>query len=59
MNQMDVLKKKNGNKYLILDSTDKKKEVLVKYKKLRDGVKNSVEKVNMNWVSMENKIQFR
>ena len=56
---MDILKEKNGNKYLILDSTDKKKEVLVKYKKLRDGVKNSVEKVNMNWVSMENKIQFR
>ena len=25
---------KNGNKYLILDSTDKNKEVLIKYTKL-------------------------
>ena len=37
---------KNGNKYLILDSTDKNKEVLIKYTKLWDGIKNSTEKVN-------------
>ena len=37
---------KNGNKYLILDSTDKNKEVLIKYTKLWDGIKNSIEKVN-------------
>ena len=37
---------KNGNKYLILDSTDKNKKVLIKYKKLWDGIKNSIEKVN-------------
>ena len=43
---MDTLKKKNENKYLILDSTDKKKEVLIKYTKLWDGIKYSVEKVN-------------
>ena len=46
MKQMDTLEKKNGNKYLILDSTDKTKEVLIKYTKLQDGVKNSVGKVN-------------
>ena len=37
---------KNRNKYLILDSTDKNKEVLIKYTKLWDGIKNSIEKVN-------------
>ena len=37
---------KNENKYLILDSTDKNKEGLIKYTKLWDGIKNSVEKVN-------------
>ena len=39
-------KKKNGNKYLILDSTDRNKEVLIKYTELWDGIKNSVKKVN-------------
>ena len=39
-------KEKKGNKYLILDSTDKNKEVLIKYTKLWDGIKNSIEKVN-------------
>ena len=42
---MDTLKK-NGSKYLILDSTNKNKEVLIKYTKLWDGIKNSIEKVN-------------
>ena len=39
-------KEKNGNKYLVLDSADKNKEVLIKYTKLWDWIKNSVEKVN-------------
>ena len=39
-------REKNGNKYLILDSTDKTKEVLIKYTKLWDWIKNSVGKVN-------------
>ena len=39
-------KEKNGNKYLVLHSADKNKEVLIKYTKLQDGIKNSVEKVN-------------
>ena len=37
---------KNGNKYLILDSTDKNKELLIKYTKLWDGIKNSIIKLN-------------
>ena len=43
---------KNGNKYLILDSTDKNKKVLIKYTTLWDGIKNSIEKV-IGWVNME------
>ena len=37
---------KNGNKYLILDSTDKNKEVLIKYTKLWDGIKNEIVTIN-------------
>ena len=37
---------KSRNKYLVLDSTDKNKEVLIKYTKLSDGIKNYIEKVN-------------
>ena len=33
------LEEKNENKYLILDSTDKNKEVLIKYTKLWDRIK--------------------
>ena len=47
------IERKNGNKYLILDSTDKNKKVLIKYTKLWDGIKNSIEKVVINWVNME------
>ena len=42
---MDILKKKNGNKYLVSDSTDKK-DVLQKYTKLWDGIKNLIQKVD-------------
>ena len=34
---------KNGNKYLMLDSTNKNKEVLKKYVELWDGIKNYIE----------------
>ena len=42
----EYVEEKNGNKYLILDSTDKNKEILKKYPQLWDGIKNSIEKVN-------------
>ena len=42
---MDALKK-NGNNYLISDSSDKNKRVLIKYTKLWDRIKNSIEKGN-------------
>ena len=37
---------KNGSKYLIFNSTDKKKEVLKKYIKLWNGIKNEIETIN-------------
>ena len=40
------IEEKNGNKYLILASTDKNKEVLTKYTELWDGIKNLIEKIN-------------
>ena len=40
------IEEKNGNNYLILDSTDKNKEVLIKYTKLWDGIKHLIEKIN-------------
>ena len=42
----EYFEEKNGNKYLILDSTEKNKEVLEKYTKVWDGIKNSIEKLN-------------
>ena len=36
------IKEKNGKKYLILGSTDKSKEVLIKYPELWDGIKNLI-----------------
>ena len=36
----------NGNKYLTLVFIDKNKQLLIKYIKLRDGIKNSIEKIN-------------
>ena len=47
INEVDGhFKEKNENKYLILNSTDKNKEVFIKYTKLWDEIKNSIEKVN-------------
>ena len=37
---------KNANKYLIIDSADKNKEVLIKYTKLWDGIKNEIVTIN-------------
>ena len=38
------VEEKNGNKYLILDSSDKNNEVLIKYTELWDVIKNLVKK---------------
>ena len=51
------IEESNGNKYLILASADKTKEVLTKYTELWDGIKNLTER---DWKRFhENKIKFR
>ena len=40
------IEEKNGNKYLVFDSTDENKEVLKKYTELWDGIKNEIETIN-------------
>ena len=41
-----MLKKKNGNKYLIFDFFDENKEVLKKYADVWDGIKNKIKAIN-------------
>ena len=43
---MDILKKKNGNKYLIFNSVDENKEVLKKYADVWDRIKNKIKAIN-------------
>ena len=40
------IEEKNGIKYLVFDSTDEDREVLQKYLKLWDGIKNEIETIN-------------
>ena len=44
--QVDILKKKNGNKYLIFDSVDENKEVLKKYANVWNGIKSKIKAIN-------------
>ena len=39
-------KEKNGNKYLIFDSTDENKELLKKYSDVWSGIKNKIKALN-------------
>ena len=40
------IEEKNGNKYLVFDSTDENKEVLKKSAEPWDGIKNKIETIN-------------
>ena len=44
--ECNSVQKKNGNKYLVFDSTDENKEVLKKYTELWDEIKNEIETIN-------------
>ena len=44
--RMDILKKKNGNKYLIFDSVDGNKELVKKYNYVWNGIKNKITEVD-------------
>ena len=43
--QTDISKKKNENKYLIFDSTDKNKELIKKYQDIWNRIKNKIEPI--------------
>ena len=40
------IEEKNGNKYLIFDSTDENKELLKKYTDVWNGIKNQIKTIN-------------
>ena len=42
------IEEKNGNKYLIFDSTDENKQLLKKYNDAWNGIKNKIEEVSRN-----------
>ena len=44
--QADILKKKNGNKYLNFDPGDENKELLKKYNDVWNGMKNKIKEVS-------------
>ena len=41
-----LLRRKNENKYLVLDDVDKNKEVLKKYEEVWEGIKKEIETIN-------------
>ena len=45
MKSLVTLRKKNGNKYLVLDDVDANKEVSKKYKKVWKGIKKEIETI--------------
>ena len=42
------IEEKNGNKYLIYDSTDENKELLKKCKNVWNGIKNKIKEINIS-----------
>ena len=44
------LKKKNENKYLVLDEIDENKEVLNKYKEVCEGIKKEIQTINSRFL---------
>ena len=44
--QVDRLRKKNGNKYLIFDSIDENKQLLKSYDDFWNGIKNKIKTIN-------------
>ena len=44
--QVDILKKKNGNKYLIFDDSVDENKALLKNADVQDGIKNEIKAIN-------------
>ena len=47
---MDILKKKDSNKYLVFDLTNKNKELLKKYTDVFNGVMDKIKKIDNDWL---------
>ena len=45
MKWLVTLRKKNDNKYLVLDDIDENKQVLKKYEKVWEGIKKEIETI--------------
>ena len=58
MKRLVTLRKKNENKYLVLDDVDENKEVLKKYEKVCEGIKKEIETIN-GGKKIENGKDFR
>ena len=59
--RMDILKKKNGNKYLIFDSADENKELLKKCNYVCNGIRDKIKEVSSDEYDYEKnymKIKF-
>ena len=50
------LRKKNENKYLVLDEIDENKEVLKKYEEVWEGIKKEIETINSDKILNMGKI---
>ena len=50
------IEEKNGNKYLIFDSTDKNNELLKKYKDVWSGIKNKIKTVSSGEYDYEKRL---
>ena len=46
MKWLATLKKKNENKYLVLDDVDENKDVSQKYEEVWEGIKTEIETIN-------------
>ena len=44
----EYIEEKNGNKYLVFDTADENKELQKKYKDIWNGIKNKINKINVN-----------
>ena len=53
MKWLVTLKKKNENKYLVLDDVDENKEVSKKYEEVWEGVKKEIETMVVEKLKME------
>ena len=57
----EYIEEKNGNKYLVFDTADENKELQKKYKDIWNGIKNKINKINVNECDYEKdytKIKF-